>query len=186
MQEADHKYNYEGWTRIYLACAGTDTQHLIDMLESMFGDGPKVDPEDLDTKGVKEIQAEAEKAEKEAAEQVGVSPGTGKNVIVTSLSITPKHGINIELIPELVTVRKWSVSKNKKVDKLYYKYKICELESQNCGSMLTHTRKCLKILLVCGVCNKPYQSLNYIENHIEKVHGNQKATQAQSGVEPGV
>ena len=55
-----------------------DTQHLIDVLESMFGDGPEVDPEELDTEAVKEMQAEAEKAEKEAAKQVEMSSRTGK------------------------------------------------------------------------------------------------------------
>ena len=46
------KYNYEGWTWFYVACAGTDTQRLIGMLEAMFGDGPEIDIEDLDTETV--------------------------------------------------------------------------------------------------------------------------------------
>ena len=96
------------------------------MLESMFGDGPEVDPKELDTEAMKEMWAEVEKAKKEAATQEGASSGIGKRVVVTNLPITPEHGIDIELIPEIVIVREWSAHKNKKVVKLYYKCKICE------------------------------------------------------------
>ena len=140
------------------------------MLESMFGDGPDVDPEEVDMEAMKEMLAEAEKAEKEAATEKGVMSGTAKRVVVTSLPIAPKHSIDIELIPELVTVLEWSACKNKKVDKLYYKCKICEHESQNHASMLTHTRRCLEIFLICGICNKSYRSVDYIKNYIEKDH----------------
>ena len=55
LQEAAAKYNYEGWTHICVACAGTDTQRLIDMLEAMFWDGPEIDIKDLDTETVQEM-----------------------------------------------------------------------------------------------------------------------------------
>ena len=38
LQEAAAKYQYEGFSRIYIACAGMDTQKLIDLLETMFGE----------------------------------------------------------------------------------------------------------------------------------------------------
>ena len=38
LQEAASKYQYEGFSRIYVACAGTNMQKLIDLLETMFGD----------------------------------------------------------------------------------------------------------------------------------------------------
>ena len=55
LQEAAVKYNYEGWTWLYVACAGTDTQRLIDMLEAMLRYGPEIDIEDLDTETLHEM-----------------------------------------------------------------------------------------------------------------------------------
>ena len=63
------KCNYEGWTHIYVACTGTDTQRLIDMLEAMFGDGPEINIKDLDTETVQEMRTEAQKAEADVAKK---------------------------------------------------------------------------------------------------------------------
>ena len=120
LQEALAKYNYEGWMRIYLACAGTNTQRLINMLESMFRDGPKIDPEELDTEMVKETHAEAQKAEEEAAKKEGTEPATNKSLIITKLPLVPKHGIDSDYWSNLVTVTECNHKKNKKVEKLYY------------------------------------------------------------------
>ena len=38
--------------------------------------------------------------------------------------------------------------------------------------MLMHTRKCMKIFLVCGICNKSYFSISGIAKHAEKHHDN--------------
>ena len=50
------------------------------MLESMFGDGPEVDPEELDLEVVKEMQVEAHKAEEEAAKKAGRPVVTDKKL----------------------------------------------------------------------------------------------------------
>ena len=61
MQEAAAKYQYEGFSRMYIACAGTNTQRLIDMLESMFGDVDEdnMDPQQLETEETKAQHHEA-------------------------------------------------------------------------------------------------------------------------------
>ena len=45
LQEAATKYQYEGFSRIYVACTGTNMQKLINLLETMFGD---MDIDDID------------------------------------------------------------------------------------------------------------------------------------------
>ena len=34
--------------------------------------------------------------------------------------------------------------------------------------MLTHTRRCLKIMLVCQICKKEYELADYAEKHINE------------------
>ena len=36
--------------------------------------------------------------------------------------------------------------------------------------MMTHTRHCLNIKLICGGCDKEYDSSDAIEKHINEVH----------------
>ena len=38
LQEATARYQQEGFNRVYIALAGTDTQKFINLLEAMFGD----------------------------------------------------------------------------------------------------------------------------------------------------
>ena len=45
LQEVAAKYQYEGFSRIYIACTGTNMQKLIDLLETMFGE---MNIEDID------------------------------------------------------------------------------------------------------------------------------------------
>ena len=61
LQEAATKYQYEGFSRIYIACASTNTQKFIDMLESMFGDfdPDDLDPQQLETDATKTLCQEA-------------------------------------------------------------------------------------------------------------------------------
>ena len=138
LQETAGKYNYEGWTHIYIACAGTDTQRLIDMLEAMFGDSPKIDIKDTET--VQEMWAKAQKAKADVAQKQGKPSAFNKSLIITKLPLVPKYGINSDYWPELVQVREWCDKKQDKVDKLYYQCHICKHESQNRASMLTHQK----------------------------------------------
>ena len=74
------------------------------MLESMFGDGPEVDPKELDSEAIKEMWAEAHKAEEEATKKEGRPLVTDKTIMVSKLPIAPEFGINPDYLPELVTI----------------------------------------------------------------------------------
>ena len=65
LQEAAARYQNEGFSKIYVACAGTNTQCLIDLLETMFGDMDldDIDIGELETGPTKELQKEAAAAE---------------------------------------------------------------------------------------------------------------------------
>ena len=65
LQEVASKYQYEGFSRIYIACAGTNTQKLIDLLEMMFGDMDMedIDLSELETETTRNLRKEAETAE---------------------------------------------------------------------------------------------------------------------------
>ena len=152
---------------MYISCVGTDTQKLINMLESMFGDGPEVDLEDLDTDAVKKMREEAKQAE---AKKVRKETILNKNLVITKLPFTPEYGIHPNCIPELVSVHEWCDKKKEKVNKFYYHCHVCQHESQNLSSMLTHTRRCLKIFLVCSACGKNFLSVSGLEEHAGKVH----------------
>ena len=103
--------------------------------------------------------------------------------MVSRLPIAPEFGIDPDYLPELVTICKWSKSKNKKVNKLYYQCKVCQHEAQNRASMLTHTRRCLKIFLQCKLCGKLYQGVGGLEEHIEKFHeGPTKEVEGEAGM----
>ena len=119
--------------------------------------------------------AEPHKAEEEVAKKEGRPSVTDKTIMVSKLPIAPEFGIDPDYLPELVTIREWSKSKKKKVNKLYYQCKICQHEAQNRASMLTHTRRCLRIFLQCKLCGKLYQGVGSLEEHIKK--GSQKLGQ---------
>ena len=65
LQEAAAKYQCEGFSCIYIACASTNSQKFIDMLESMFGDFDldDLDPQQLETDATKTLCQEAGQAE---------------------------------------------------------------------------------------------------------------------------
>ena len=168
LQEASTKCCCEGWTCIYLACVGTDTQCLINMLEAMFGDGSEIDPEELDSDAIKKMWDEACKTKEEAAQKEGRPAVANKTIVVSKLPIVPEFGINSNFLLDLADVHEWSKSKGKKVDKMYYQCKVCQHESPNRASVLMHTRKCLRIFLQCKICGKLYQGVKYLEGHIKK------------------
>ena len=178
LQEAAAKYQYEGFSRIYIACASTDTQKLINLLETMFGemDIEDIDLSEMETETTRDLRKEAEAVE--AASTTVETGATSKDkttrVYVTSLPISLEFGIPPQNLPETENVKERS-SKNpaKKVTKFYYTCRLCSHSSQNKASMMTHTRRCLNIKLVCVVCNKTYDSSEYIEKHINEVHDGQ-------------
>ena len=185
LQEVAAKYQYEGFSRIYIACAGTDMQKLIDLLETMFGemDIEDIDLSKMETETTRDLRKEAEAAE--AASTAAETGATFKDkitrVYVTSLPVPLEFGIPSQNLPETESIKERS-SKNpaKKVTKFYYTCRLCPHSSQNKTSMMTHTRRCLNIKLVCVVCNKGYDSSEYIEKHINDVHNGQCTAEVTS------
>ena len=168
LQEVAAKYQHEGFSRIYIACTGTDTQKLINLLETMFGemDIEYIDLSEMETETTRDLHKEAETAE--AASTVVETGATSKDkmtrVYVTSLPVPLEFGIPSQNLPETESIKERS-SKNpaKMVTKFYYTCRLCPHSSQNKASMMTHTRRCLNIKLVCIVCNKAYDSSEYLE-----------------------
>ena len=155
-----------------MACTSTNTQHLIDLLETMFGN---MDLEDID---ISELELEATKGlhqgaakvkEASVAKEHGLIPADKiTQVSITSIPIPTEFSIPPESIPEMENIKERS-TKNpaKKVTCFYYTCCICGHSAQNKPSMMTHTRKCLSIKLVCVICSKEYDSADYAEKHIK-------------------
>ena len=169
------KYQYKGFSRMYIACAGTNMQKLIDLLETMFRemDIDDIDLSEMETETTQDLCKEAEAAE--AASTANETRATSKDkimrVYVTSLPVPLEFGTPPQNLPEMESVKERS-AKNpaKKVMRFYYTCSLCPHSSQNKASMMTHTRRCLNIKLVCAICSKAYDSSEYIEKHINDVH----------------
>ena len=185
LQEAAAKYQYEGFSRMYIACTGTNTQKLIDLLETMFGDMDidDIDLSEMETETTRDLHKEAEAEE---AASTAIEPGvTSKDkitrVYVTSLPVPLEFRIPPQNLPETESVKRRSVKNPaKKVTRFYYTCRLCPHSSQNKASMMTHTRRCLNIKFVCAVCSKAYDSSEYIEKHINDVHNGQCTTEVAS------
>ena len=74
---------------IYITCAGTNTQQLIDLLEMMFGDLDEPDLKGLETETMKQMRAQAE-ADIISAEGTTSKGGVTK-IMVTSLPVKYVH-----------------------------------------------------------------------------------------------
>ena len=169
LQEVATKYQYEGFSRIYIACTGTNTQKLIDLLETMFGemDIEDIDLSEMEMETTPDLRKEAEVAEavSTAAETEATSKDKITRVYVTSLPVPLEFGIPSQNLPETESIKERSTKNSaKKVTKFYFTCHLCPHSSQNKVSMMTHTRRCLNIKLICVVCNKAYDSSEYIEN----------------------
>ena len=167
------KYQSEGFEWIYLACACTNTQKLGDLLETLFGEPEDIDPEQLETETTKTLCQQATEAEEAAMKAKHDSlPTDGVTCItITSVPIPIEFGIPEANLPETENIKAPS-TKNpaKKVTHFYYHCQLCSHNSQNKSSMMTHTRRCLQIKLICKLCRKEYESTKGIENHINETH----------------
>ena len=143
MQEAVVRYQEEGFSRIYVACAGTNTQKLIDLLETMFGDQDEPDLEGLELETMKEMREEATTAKKAniAATEGPTPSGNITRMVVTSLPVPLEFGLQPEMYPETELVKEPSKKDpSKRVTKFYYVCRRCLHSSQNKPSMYTHTQ----------------------------------------------
>ena len=146
----------------------------MDLLEMMFGDLniEDLEPELFETSITKALHWEATKVEASVAAEHGpVPPDAITHVMVISTPIPIEFGIPKASILETKNIKMPS-AKNpaKKVTCFHYGCRVCSHSSQNKASMMTHTRRCLHIKLVCKVCKKEYESSEGIENHIGKMH----------------
>ena len=125
LQEVAAKYQYEGFSRIYVACTGTNTQKLIDLLETMFGDMDidDIDLSKLEMETTQNLHKEAETAEaaSTAIKTGAISKDKITRVYVTSLPVPLEFVIPPQSLPEKESVKERSV-KNlaKKVMRFYY------------------------------------------------------------------
>ena len=115
LQEAAAKYQSEGFSHIYIACAGTNCQKLIDLLETMFGD---LDLEDMDPKHLESDDTKALRQEVAKAEEAAILATHGPipadkitHVPITSASIPAEFRIPQESLPETENVKE-ALAKN--------------------------------------------------------------------------
>ena len=71
LQEVIAHYQSEGWSRVYFALVGTDTQILVNMLSELFGEPTQLEPEELDTLPVKCQHMQGMKEETKNTELAG-------------------------------------------------------------------------------------------------------------------
>ena len=149
-------------------------QKLIDLLETMFGDMvmDDIDISELEAETTQNLHKEAEMAEDAF---IATYPKDKiMRVYITSLPVPPEFGIPPQNLPETENVKERSVKNPaKKVTRFYHICRFCPHSSQNKASMMTHTRRCLNIKLVCAICSKAYDSSEYIKKHINAAHNGQ-------------
>ena len=160
-------------------------QKFIDLLEMMFRD---LDINDIN---ISELETETTKGlheEEEMAETASVVAKTGvipkdkiTRVYITSLPVPHEFGIPPDSLPKTEHVKERSTrNPAKKLTKFYYACHFCSNSLQNKSSMMTHTQRCMNIKLICVICNKAYDSSDYIEKYINKVHDGQCTLEAVS------
>ena len=145
------------------------------MLESIFGE---IDEEDLDPQQLESEETTAQHHEAAQAEEASVSKEHGAipedritRVIMWSTPVPIDYGIPIISILESEDIKVPSAANpTKKVSRFYYNCKHCSKSSQNKTSMMTHTRRCLSIKLVCGGCEKEYDSSEAMDRYINEAH----------------
>ena len=95
------KYQSEGFERIYLACAGTNMQKLVDLLKTLFGEPEDIDPEQLETETTKTLHQQATEAEEAAMKaEHGVT-----HITITSVPIPIEFGIPEANLPETENIK---------------------------------------------------------------------------------
>ena len=138
----------------------------------MFGDlDPEdLDPEELETSATKDLhQAVAQAEEAAVSQEHGPIPDDRvTRGIVRTTPVPIEFRIPEISVPESENVKIPSIANPaKKISRFYYNCKHCTKSSQN----KAHTHWCINIKLVCGGCDKEYDSANYMEKHINEIHG---------------
>ena len=134
----------------------------------MFGnlDLEDLDPEELETTVTKTLhQAAAQAEEASVSQEHGPIPADKvTHIEVRTTPVPIEFGISEMSVPDSENVKIPSIANPaKKISRFYYSCKHCTKSSQNKASMMTHTRRCINIKLVCGGCSKEYDSADYME-----------------------
>ena len=142
----------------------------------MFGDADieDLDPEDLETSKVKDLcQATAQVEEASVSKEHSPIPSDGiTRVTIRSTPMPLEFGISKISVPLSENIKIPSATNPAKmITRFYYHSRHCTKSAQNKPSMMMHIRCCINIKLVCGKCGKEYDSSEYIEKHIDKMHG---------------
>ena len=142
----------------------------------MFGDADieDLDPENLEMSKVKDLrQAAAQVEEASVSKEHGPFPSDGiTRVTVRSTPVPLEFRIPKISVPLSENVKIPSATNpTKRITRFYYHCRHCAKSAQNKASMMTHTRHGINIKLVCGKCGKEYDSSEYIEKHIDEMHG---------------
>ena len=143
LQAAAARYQEEGFSRIYVACTGTNTQCFINLLEDMFREIDEPDLEDLEMEATKEMRDRATTAEEaNVAATEGPLPANGvMRVTVTQLLVPLEFGLQPEMYPETESICEASKKDaTKKITKFYYSCCKCTKLSQN-----QHVYACSKV-----------------------------------------
>ena len=104
LHELGAKWSYDGWTHFHLTISGTDTQWVINTLESIFGDPPTDSKdEDLDIPSLKCKRTEATSAEAaDASFKQEYDPSKETKFIKVVDNFTPvDYGIQPDLVPKI-------------------------------------------------------------------------------------
>ena len=144
LQEAAARYQSEGFSRVYIACAGTDTQKFMDLLGIMFRDLniEDLEPEQFESSSTKALHQEVAKAEEAsvATEHGPIPSDAVTHVMVIPTPIPIEFGILKAGIPETENIKMPSAKNQaKKLTRFYYGCRVCSHSSQNKVSMMTHT-----------------------------------------------
>ena len=145
------------------------------MLESMFGDFDldDLDPQQLEANAMKTLHQQAGQVEEASVskEHGAIPKDKITQIIIRTTPVPIECSIPTISIPESENVKLPSaMNPAKKITRFYYNCKHCTKSAQNKPSMMTHTRRCLNIKLICGCCGKEYDSSDAIEKHINEVH----------------
>ena len=109
-------YQEEGFSHIYIACAGSNTQHFINMLKDMFGKVDELDLEELETPATKLMRTQVATAEEaDVALKEGPVPEDGTmRVIVTQVPVPLEFGLQPDMYPVSDPVKEISKKDPKK------------------------------------------------------------------------
>ena len=155
LQEVIAHYQSEGWSRVYFALVGTDTQILVDMLSQLFGEPTQLEPVELDTLPVKHQSMQGMKEETKNTELAGEKDLSKETIILypTGPKVSTEFGIEKDFLPKPKSIKEED-SKGVVVAKTYYLCPICSYQIQNKMLVITHVQQDhLNVKIGCKFCN---------------------------------